>query len=237
MSPLIDRRSLLRQLGATCGALLAMPTASGLRSATPRTQLNDLAALQRRILGRVTSRDDLEYEALRQGLVWNRRIPARFPHAIVRARSAADAREVVRFARQHDLQVAIRGAGHNWHNPVLQQGGLLLDLSGLNELHVNTEKKTATVQPGINGARLMARLAPQGLAFPIGHEPRVPMSGYLLNGGLGWNLRVWGPACSNVTAIEMIDAQVQMSRSDTQYIETLYGYSVSVPALQRAIGN
>ncbi|MBM2828578.1 MAG: outer rane efflux protein, partial [Actinobacteria bacterium] len=36
--------------------------------------------------------------------------------------------------------------------------------------------------------------------------------------------------------IEMIDAQVQMSRSETQYVDALYGYSVSVAALQRAVG-
>jgi FAD/FMN-containing dehydrogenase len=120
------------------------------------------------------------------------------------------------------LQVAIRGAGHNWHNPVLQQGGLLLDLSGLIELHVNAAKRTATVQPGINGARLMAQLARHGLAFPIGHEPRVPMSGYLLNGGLGWNSRVWGPACANVTAIEMIDAHGEPLLADRDHHADLF---------------
>jgi FAD/FMN-containing dehydrogenase len=206
MSPPIGRRSLLRQLGAAWGALLTTRNSSALRLAQPRTRSTDFTALQRRIRGRVTSRENLEYEALRRGLVWNGRVPDRFPQAIVQARSAADAREAVRFAGDHDLRVAIRGAGHNWHNPVLQQGGLLLDLSGLSELHVDAAKRTATVQPGINGAMLMAQLAPHGLAFPIGHEPRVPMSGYLLNGGLGWNYRVWGPACASVTAIELIDA-------------------------------
>lgn len=222
MSPPIDRRSLVRRFGATCAALLASPKSLFLQLARPASQSLDFTMLQRRIRGRVTSRDNLEYESLRQGAVWNRRVPARFPLAIVQARSAADVREVVRFAGHQGLQVAIRGAGHNWHNPVLQQGGLLLDLSGLKELHVDAAKRTAAVQPGINGAALMGQLAPHGLAFPIGHEPRVPMSGYLLNGGLGWNYRVWGPACASVTAIEMVDAQGQSLLADREHQADLF---------------
>jgi outer membrane protein TolC len=36
--------------------------------------------------------------------------------------------------------------------------------------------------------------------------------------------------------IEMIDAQVQMARSDTDRIDALYDYSVSITSLLRAMG-
>ena len=53
----------------------------------------------------------------------------------------------------------------------------------------------------------MGELAPRGLAFPIGHCPSVPMSGFLLNGGLGWNNREWGPSCASVYAFDIVTAR------------------------------
>jgi FAD/FMN-containing dehydrogenase len=163
--------------------------------------------LQKAVRGRVVSRGNTTYEATRQSMVWNALKSARFPDAIVRVESQTDVAEAVRFAREHDLKVGIRGGGHNWHNPALRQGGLLLDLSGLNEVNVDARGGRATVQPGVTGAAFMAHLAPRGLAFPVGHCPSVPMSGFLLNGGSGWNYRAWGPACASVHAVDLVNAR------------------------------
>jgi FAD/FMN-containing dehydrogenase len=153
------------------------------------------------------SRGSPTYEDTRQTMVWNAVKSARFPDAIVRVESQTDVVEAVRFARQHELKVGIRGGGHNWHNPALRAGGLLLDLSALSEVTVDASRGQASVQPGVIGAAFMANLAPRGFAFPIGHCPSVPMSGFLLNGGSGWNYRAWGPACASVHAFEIVNAR------------------------------
>jgi FAD/FMN-containing dehydrogenase len=147
-------------------------------------------------------------------MVWSALKPERFPDAIVHVESEADVREAIHFARRHDLKVAIRGGGHNWHNAALRQGGVLLDLSGLKELRVDAEQGKAIVQPGVRGSALMASLAPHGLSFPITRCPEVPLSGFLLNGGIGFNQRVWGPACANIEALDIVNARGELIRAD-----------------------
>jgi len=174
----------------------------------------DWTRLQNKIQGQVIPHGGVEYESNRQKMLWNAVKPERFPGAIVRVGSETDVREAIRFARRHKLKVAIRGGGHNWHNTALRQEGLLLDLSGLNQVHVDAEHGKAFVQPGVKGSVLMANLAPHGLAFPIGHCSEVPMSGFLLNGGLGWNYRIWGPSCASIEALDIVNARGKLIRAD-----------------------
>jgi FAD/FMN-containing dehydrogenase len=203
----IDRRELIKRLTLGMGtSLLATRGAYG-RSQGAERRLPDWTKLQAAVRGQLVSRGSTAYETTRQSMVWNAVKSARFPDAIVRVQSHTEVMEAVRFAREHDLKVGIRGGGHNWHNPALRQGGLLLDLSGLTESTVDAARRQATVQPGVIGAGFMAELAPRGFAFPIGHCPSVPMSGFLLNGGSGWNYRAWGPACANVHAFDIVNAR------------------------------
>lgn len=217
VSPLdttLGRRDVVKLLAGVGGALLTgcaigyAPRSRG-SAATP-----DWAQLQSKVRGRVIPRGGDEYEGHRHTMMWNAVKPARFPDAIVHVESEIDVTEAVRFARQHELKVAIRGGGHNWHNAALRQGGLLLDLSGLNQVRVNADRRNAIVQPGVTGAAFMADLAPHGLAFPIGHCPTVPLSGFLLNGGVGWNYRVWGPSCASIQALDVVDARGELIRAD-----------------------
>lgn len=183
-------------------------------SPSPKSGIPDWTQLQNKIEGGVIPRNSLPYENNRQTMVWNAVKPERFPNAIVRVKSEADVREAIRFARQYNMKVASRGGGHNWHNSALRQGGLLLDLSSLNQLQVDADQKKALVQPGVTGATLMANLATHGLAFPTGHGSQVPMSGYLLNGGLGWNYGAWGASCASIEAIDMVDARGELIHAD-----------------------
>jgi FAD/FMN-containing dehydrogenase len=68
------------------------------------------------------------------GNLWNRLIPERAPQIVVRAADEQDVIAAVRFARDHRLKVAVRGGGHNWSQPSLRHGGLLIDLMNLNKV-------------------------------------------------------------------------------------------------------
>ena len=107
---------------------------------------------------------------------------------------------------RNDLKIAVRGGGHSWVGFPLRDGSLLIDLGRLKRARINPEARRATIQPAINGRDLNRQLAEHGLAFPVGHCPSVPMSGFLLNGGLGWNSNAWGPACFSVEAARVVTA-------------------------------
>jgi FAD/FMN-containing dehydrogenase len=82
----------------------------------------------------------------------------------------------------------------------------LLDLSALDSVDLDVEARTARVGVGIIGSVLSDKLAPHGLAFPVGHCVDVALSGYMIAGGFGWNAGEWGAACANLSAIEMVTA-------------------------------
>ena len=60
--------------------------------------------------GRLISADHADYDIARA--VWNGAIDRR-PRLIARCIGTADVAAAVRFARDHDLEIAIRGGGHN----------------------------------------------------------------------------------------------------------------------------
>ncbi|HEX4073867.1 MAG TPA: FAD-binding oxidoreductase [Candidatus Acidoferrales bacterium] len=162
--------------------------------------------LQSRVIGKVTDTSDPFYEALRRAVIWNELIPARYPRLILQAKTEQDVVEAVRFARANRMKIAVRAGGHNWVGFSLVDDSLLIDLGSLREMSIDTGARTATVQPGVRGGELNDRLARHDLAFPVGHCPTVSLSGYLLNGGQGWNSGTWGVACFSVQAANVVTA-------------------------------
>ncbi len=161
-------------------------------------------------------RADADYEATRRRMVWNERIPDRFPDVIVSVTSDADVIEAVKLARSRRLRISIRAGGHSWIATSLRDGGMLIDLSRLNRVTVDAAAPTATAEPAIKNTELVAALAQHDLAFPAGHCPTVAIGGYLLAGGQGWNQGGWGIACSNILAIDLIDADGESITADAR---------------------
>ena len=150
---------------------------------------------------------DLGFEQARDRSIWNKRLSAaRTPAAIVAACTAHEAAATIRFAAANGLKVSPRGGGHNYEAAALRDGGILLDLGGLETIEIDAAEKTARVGAGVQGGALAERLAAAGFAFPVGHCVDVSLSGYLISGGFGWNAGAWGAACANVDAIEIVTA-------------------------------
>jgi FAD/FMN-containing dehydrogenase len=144
------------------------------------------------------------YEAARLEAVWNARKPDRFPDAILLASDEADVVEAVALARREGWRIGIRSGGHSWIGTGVRDGGLLLDLSGLDSFTVDKEAQQVSAGPGLRGTDLNAALAADGLVFPSGHCPSVGIGGFLLGGGYGWNSRDLGPACLSVEALDVV---------------------------------
>src|SRR5688500_18386546 len=153
------------------------------------------------------ARSEPGYDAARVRAIWNKRLDtARFPDAVVSPRSAEEVAAAIRFAAAHGVQVSPRGSGHHYEAAALRDGGLLLDLGGLDFIEIDSEARTARIGAGVRGGELSERLAECGFGFPVGHCVDVGLSGYILAGGFGWNAGEWGAACGNVAAIEMVTA-------------------------------
>ncbi|MEU6407842.1 FAD-binding oxidoreductase [Microbispora sp. NPDC046933] len=152
----------------------------------------------------IIRRGDARYEAARLDAVWNERKPDRFPDVIVIASDEQDVVQAVRLARAEGLAIGVRSGGHSWVGNGVRDGGMLIDLSRLEEITVDPVARTATVQPAAKGPALQTALEPHGLFFPTGHAPTVGIGGFILGGGYGWNSRHLGPACLSIQAIDVV---------------------------------
>ncbi|PWU24026.1 MAG: oxidoreductase, partial [Candidatus Rokuibacteriota bacterium] len=146
----------------------------------------------------------------------------RFPDLIVQAAGEEDVVRAVTLARDRDLAIGVCSGGHSWAGSHLRDGGMLLDLSRLTAMAIDPEAKTAVVQPGVRGSDLVAALRKQDLFFPVGHCQGVAVGGYLLQGGFGWLSRVFGPACTNVIAIDVVTASGERLHVDEQSNSDLF---------------
>lgn len=162
------------------------------------------------------------YEAARRETVWNRLLPERFPDVIVQAYDTDDVVATIRYARDHGHQVGVRSGGHSWTASHLRDGGVLLDVSRLDQCNVDTDRMTAIVGPGKVASVFATELDSQGLFFPAGHCQGIGLGGYLLQGGYGWNSKVLGPACESVLGLEVVTADGEKIYCDAENHPDLY---------------
>jgi len=195
--------------GAVAGASLALGGAAPVAAMSTDTAVPS-------IVRSGVARGEADYEQARLDAIWSQFKPDRFPDRIVRARTPADVAEVVRYARATGTRVTAKGSGHNYLSCFLRDGGIMLDMSGLQDLRIDGE--TAYIQPGIKSHPLALALAEKGRAFPTGHNGDVGIGGFLLGGGMGWNGENWGQfACFNIEAVDVVVAsgeQVRASASE-----------------------
>ncbi|HUG15993.1 MAG TPA: FAD-binding oxidoreductase [Thermomicrobiales bacterium] len=146
---------------------------------------------------------DDQYERARR--VWNGMIDKR-PGLIARCAGTADVVTAVRFAREAGLQVAVRGGGHNVAGNAVNDGGIVIDLSPMKGISVDSQRRLARAQGGVTWGDLDRETQVHGLATPGGEVSMTGIAGYTLSGGLGLLHRKWGLACDNLLSVEVVTA-------------------------------
>ncbi|RMF95161.1 MAG: FAD-binding oxidoreductase [Gammaproteobacteria bacterium] len=185
-------------------AALALSAATAALARWPAALARTVAAGLETLRGLVVSRSDPDYELWRRSMVWYLHKPARYPDLIVRPETEDDAVTAVRYAAEQGRRVITRATGHNPARGCLRNGGVLLDLSRLRRAEIDAEAGTAWVQPGLRSEDFVARLVPHGWSFPAAHTGIVGLGGYLIGGGLGWNMPAWDIACRSIIAADIV---------------------------------
>ncbi len=178
-----------------------------------------LAQLVSGVRGQVLRPDDPEYDAARQ--IWNAMIDRR-PGLIVRCSGTADVMHAVKFARQNNLLVSVRGAGHNIAGKSLADGAILIDLSAMRTVRVDPDARLAVVGPGATLGDLDHESQAFGLACPVGINSTTGIAGLTLGGGFGWLSRKYGMTVDNLTAAEVVTADGNRLRCSSEQCPDLF---------------
>ncbi|WP_020523318.1 FAD-binding oxidoreductase [Catelliglobosispora koreensis] len=130
----------------------------------------------------------------------------RKPSVIALCRTKDEVAEAIRYAREHGLEIAVRGGGHSVAGMALTEGGLVIDLRHLNHVEVDPKARTAKVQGGATMSNLDRATEPFGLATTGGRVSTTGVGGFSLGGGTGWLDRKFGLACDNLLEAELVTA-------------------------------
>jgi FAD/FMN-containing dehydrogenase len=130
----------------------------------------------------------------------------RQPAAIARCTGAADVIACIRFAREHDLLVSVRGGGHSIAGKAVCEGGLMIDMSLMKGIRVDPRRQTVRAQTGIKLGEFDRETQAFGLATTQGVVPTVGMAGLTLGGGWGHLHAKYGLAIDNVVAADVVTA-------------------------------
>jgi FAD/FMN-containing dehydrogenase len=144
--------------------------------------------------------------------IWNAMIDRR-PGLIVRCATAEDVARAVRFARAHDLLVAVRGGGHNIAGNAVCDGGLMIDLSPMRTVRVDQGARTAVVGAGCTLGEVDRTTQGFGLALPLGVNSTTGIAGLTLGGGFGWLSRRLGLTIDSLLAAEVVTAEGEIVRA------------------------
>jgi FAD/FMN-containing dehydrogenase len=133
-----------------------------------------VAAFREQLSGRLVSRNDAGYDKARR--VWNGRID-RHPALVAYCASEDDVMTAVRFAREHELLVAVRGGGHSCAGTAVCNDGLVIDLSLMKAIEVDAGAPTVSAQGRVLWRDLDRATQSFGLAVPGGTDSEVGIAG------------------------------------------------------------
>ena len=160
--------------------------------------------------GRLITIHDAEYDTARA--VWNGVIDRR-PRLIARCIGTADVVAAVRFARDHDLEIAIRGGGHNVAGTAVCDDGIVIDLSAMRAVRVDPIDRRAWVQAGALWGDVDHETQAYGLATTGGIVSHTGVAGLTLGGGFGWLMRKHGLTVDNLLAVDVATADGELLRA------------------------
>ena len=162
-----------------------------------------LDELRAQVRGDVISTEDEGYEEARK--VFNAMIDRR-PAVVVRVANAGDVMSAVNFARENSLDLSVRGGGHSVPGFGTNDGGLVIDFSGMRGVRVDPATATARAEGGATWGDFNAATYPFGLATTGGVVSTTGVAGLTLGGGIGYLTRGFGLSLDNLISADVVTA-------------------------------
>jgi FAD/FMN-containing dehydrogenase len=182
------------------------------QSASPSPTI-DLARLRAAFDGQVITPEDAGYDRARALFYggWDRH-----PGAIVRPVDAAGVAGVVTLAAENGLELAVRSGGHSNAGHSTTEGGIVIDLSAMNDLDLDPEGRTAWAGAGLTAGEYTTAAGKHGLVTGFGDTGSVGIGGITLGGGVGFLVRKHGLTIDNLLAAEVVTADGRILEVDDQ---------------------
>ena len=176
-------------------------------------QAREIADLRTRFRGALLRSGEEGYEEARR--VWNGAINRR-PALIARCAGADDVVEALRFARERELLVSVRGGGHSVAGHAVCDGGLMIDLSLMKSIEVDPAARVARAAGGVLWGDLDRATQGFGLATTGGIISHTGIGGLTLGGGLGHLMRKLGFTVDNLRAVDLVTADGERLHVDAE---------------------
>jgi FAD/FMN-containing dehydrogenase len=165
------------------------------------TTIEHTTTLTEGFSGQVLAPEDSGYNEARK--IHNGLIDKR-PALIAQCLNTADVTDAVNTARDANLEIPIRGGGHNVAGKAVTEGGLMIDLAPMKGIHVDPARRSVRAQAGVTISELDRTTALFGLATPSGVVSSTGIAGLTLGGGLGWLMGRYGLAIDNLRSAEVV---------------------------------
>jgi FAD/FMN-containing dehydrogenase len=169
-----------------------------------------LAGLKSRLRGPLLEPLDPGYEDSRT--LWNGMIDRR-PAMVARCLGVADVIECVRFARENEILLSIKGGGHNIAGLACADGALMLDMSMMRGVWIDAQKRIAHAQAGCTLGDVDRETQVHGKATVLGFISLTGIAGLTLGGGIGYLTRCWGWTSDNVSGMDVVTADARLVRA------------------------
>jgi FAD binding domain/Berberine and berberine like len=170
------------------------------------------AGLRQQLLGELVLPEDAAYDSVRR--LWNGLFDRR-PEAIARCRDTSDVVAALRFAREAQIPVSVRGGGHGVSGSAAVDHGLMIDLSLMRAVSVDPVRQTVWVQGGATWGGVDHASQLFGLAVPGGFVSTTGVGGFTLGGGIAWTSRGLGLACDALEEVEVVLADGRVVRASS----------------------
>ena len=169
--------------------------------------------------GQLIKPGDGEYDSARS--VFNGMYDRR-PALIARCSGVADVIAAVGFARDNELEIAIRGGGHSVPGYSCVDDGIVIDLRSMNGVDVDPVARTARAQAGATWGHFDRETQVFGLATTGGRITTTGISGLTLGSGSGWLERKHGFTVDNLLSAQVVTASGEVVTASEDENEDLF---------------
>ena len=178
-----------------------------------------ISALREQIDGRVLAPGDPDYDAARR--VFSGAVDRR-PAVILRVAGDADVVRAIALAQETGLELAVRSGGHSAVGHSTTEGGIVVDLRGLTDLHVDVGGRSAWAGTGLTAGAYTTAVAEHGLATGFGDTGSVGIGGITLGGGIGYLVRKHGLTIDSLLAASLVTADGDVLHVDAESCPDLF---------------